>query len=81
MNMLAHVADLCLCAIVSLHSYVTAPLCQGPYVLQPYVLRPYFRFRLNLHLQSLRVQSRHSQGYFECFCQSTRSQKHFYELI
>ena len=35
--MLAQLADLRLCALMSLHSYVPAPLCLWSYVLRPYV--------------------------------------------
>ena len=39
--MLAQLADLRLCALMSLRPYVRVPLCLRPYVLRPYVLRPY----------------------------------------
>ena len=41
MKMLAQIADLRLCALMSMCPYVPAPLCLRPYVLCSYVLRPY----------------------------------------
>ena len=39
--MLAQLADLRLCDLMSLRPYVPVPLCLRPYVLHPYVLRTF----------------------------------------